>query len=157
MSDARHLIRHLLATLAYRAAKPLRDVPAGFATFKAAGHARSPVEIVAHLADLLDWSLSGARGQSAWRASTPLPWDDEVTRFFAAIAALDAYLASGAEVHVRLEKLLQGPLADALTHVGQLSLLRGLAGAPVRGENFVKAKIETGRVTADQPPPELEF
>lgn len=155
--DARELIRHLLATLAYRAAKPLRDAPDTFAGFKASAQSRTPLEIVAHMGDLLDWALTGARGQPAWRASAPQGWTEESARFFAAVAALDAYLASGAEVHVRFERLLQGPLADAMTHVGQLSLLRGLAGVPVRGENFVKARIAAGQVTADQPPPELEF
>lgn len=151
------LVRHILATIAYRAAKPLRDVPEGFAGFRAAERARTPVEIVSHMGDLVEWSLTAVQGRSVWRATEPLPWDAAVARFFAALAALDAYLASGAEVHATFPRLLQGPLADALTHVGQLSLLRGLAGAPVRGENYVRAAVEIGRVTADQAPPVLEF
>ena len=155
--EDRTLLRHLLATLAYRAAKPLRDVPEGFAGFKASDRARTPVEILAHMGDLLDWALSGARGKMTWRQLAPQPWADEVNRFFASLSAFDAYLASDEEMHVRGEKLIQGPLADALTHVGQLSLLRGLAGAPVRGENYVRAHVEIGRVTVDQAAPQLEF
>lgn len=155
--DVRTLMRHSLATLAYRAAKPLRDVPEGFALFRAGPRARTPLEIVAHMGDLVAWALTAVQGQSTWKASTPAGWTDEVARFFDALAALDAYLASDAEVHATFTRLHQGPLADALTHVGQLSLLRGLAGAPVRGENYVRATIAVGQVTATQPPPVLEF
>lgn len=163
------LLRHAVATLAYRGGKPLRGFPEGFADFRAAPGTRTPVEVLAHLGDLLEWAASQVRGKSTWRSSPPLPWEREKARFFAALATLDGALDSalegeldgepalGAPAAFSAEKLFQGPIADAFTHVGQLALLRRLAGAPVRGENFVRADIVAGRVGAEQSPPALEF
>jgi hypothetical protein len=155
------LLRHAVATLAYRGGKPLRGCPEGFADFRAAPGTRTPAEVLAHLGDLLEWAASQVRGRSTWRSSPPLPWEQETARFFGALAALDdaldGELALGAPAAFSAEKLFQGPIADAFTHVGQLALLRRLAGAPVRGENFVRADIVAGRVGAEQSPPALEF
>jgi len=153
----RALLRHCIATLAYRCAKTLRGAPAGFADFQLPEGARTPAEILAHMGDLLDWALSMARGERAWRDSPPRPWDQEVHRFFAVLGAFDAYLASDAPLHATAEKLFQGPIADALTHVGQLATRRRLAGAPVRGENYFVAEIVAGRVGPDQAAPRREF
>ena len=157
MDSARQLLRHSLATLAYRAAKPLHGAPDSFCKFKASADVRTPVEILAHIGDLLDWALSAARGQQKWRESAPQPWPQETSRFFAALEALDAYLASDAPLGAPPEKLLQAPIADALTHIGQIAMLRRLASAPVRAENYYVARITTGTVGADQPAPVLEF
>src|SRR5271170_994591 len=157
MDSARQLLRHSVAALAYRAAKPLRGAPDNFCKFKASADARTPVEILAHMGDLFDWALSAARGEERWRNSTPLPWSQETDRFFAALAAFDAYLASESPLHAPAEKLFQAPIADALTHVGQIALLRRLAAAPVRAENYYVAKIAVGSVGADQPAPVHEF
>jgi len=154
---SRELLRHTLATLAYRGGKVLRAAPGTFADFRAAPGIRTPAEILAHIGDLLDWGLSIARGEQAWHNSAPLAWADEVQRFFAALEAFDTYVASSADLHAPAEKLFQGPIADALTHVGQLAMLRRLAGAPVRGENYYVARIETGRVGADQATALREF
>jgi hypothetical protein len=151
------LLRHALATLAYRGGKAMKDAPAGFSGFAASPGSRTPGQIQAHLGDLLDWALSIARGEQVWRDTAPLVWEQGVTRFFAGLAALDAFLASGAPLECPPEKLFQGPVADALTHVGQIAMLRRMAGAPVRGENYFKAGIAVGRVGADQPPPNREF
>jgi hypothetical protein len=147
----------MLATLAYRAAKPLRGAPNSFCKFKASADARTPVELLAHMGDLLEWALSAVRGQQKWHEAAPRPWAEEVSRFFAALQALDAYLASDAPLHAPPEKLLQAPIADAFTHVGQIALLRRLAGAPVKAENYYVAKIEIGTVGAEQPAPVQEF
>jgi hypothetical protein len=156
--SSRALLRHTVATVAYRGGKTLRDAPGSFADFHVApGSTRTPVEILAHIGDLFDWALSIARGEQRWHASTPLPWDQEVARFFAALGAFDDYLASPAALTAPAEKLFQGPIADALTHVGQLAMLRRIAGGPVRGENYFKARIETGRVGTDQANPRVEF
>jgi hypothetical protein len=143
---ARDLLRHALAALAYRARKVLRDAPESFATFRV-GEAgvRSPIEILSHMGDVLDWALALARGgEVAWRENALRTWDQEVERFFAALQAFDGFLAQGAVVP--LERLLQGPIADVLTHVGQLAMLRRLAGAPIRGENYFKAEIAAGQL-----------
>ncbi len=151
------LLRHAVATLAYRGGKTLRGSPPGFGDFRVAPGTRTPAEILAHLGDLLDWAASQVRGKTAWRASPPLAWEQEVARFFAALAALDAQLAGGAPPDMQIEKLFQGAIADAFTHVGQLAMLRRIAGAPVRGENYGRADIAAGRVGPEQAPPALEF
>jgi hypothetical protein len=151
----RELLRHTLATLAYRGAKPLRDAPATFANFNGAG--RTPAQILAHLGDLFDWALSMAAGAQQWHDSKPLPWNQETDRFFSALKKFDDYLASSEPLHAPVEKLFQGPVADALTHVGQLAMLRRLAGAAIQGENYFAATIEVGRVGTDQAPPKRTF
>jgi hypothetical protein len=155
--SARQLLRHTLATLAYRGGKAVRGAPDTFGEFHAAQDTRTPGQILAHIGDLLEWALSAARGQQQWRDSTPLPWPDEVRRFFSALEAFDAYLASESPLHAPAEKLFQAPIADALTHIGQIAMLRRLAGVPIRGENYYVAKIAIGSVGADQPAPSQEF
>jgi hypothetical protein len=157
-SDSKlELFRHTLAALAYRAGKSVRNAPDSFAEFHGAEGLRTPIQIVTHMGDLFDWALSIAKGKQAWQNSKPLPWEKEVERFFTALQNFDAFLASGAVAEAPLEKLFQGPVADALTHVGQIAILRRMAGAPVKGENYFKAVITVGRVGADQAAPKLEF
>jgi hypothetical protein len=155
MQNDRVLLRHTLATLAYRATRALENAPASFATFSGAG--KTPAEILAHMGDLFDWALSTAEGKPAWRNSQPLAWEAEQKRFFDALTAFDRFLGSDAELHGEIGRLLQGPVADALTHVGQLAMLRRTAGCPTKGENFYVAAIETGRTGADQPAPRKSF
>jgi hypothetical protein len=155
--STRNLLRHALATIAYRAGKVVRDAPQGYVSFEAGKNCRTPLQILTHIGDLLDWALAMAKGKPAWHDSEPLPWPDEVQRFFDALKKFDDYLASSEALHASPEKLFQGPLADALNHVGQLAMLRRLAGVPIRGENYYKAEIATGRVGKDQPAPQLEF
>jgi|SRR5580700_4214194 hypothetical protein len=153
----RELLRHALATVAYRTSKAVCNAPAGFADFHAGEGVRTPAQILAHIGDLFDWALSIAKGKQAWRDSKPLPWEKEVERFFAALKSLDDFLASNAPVEAPLEKLFQGPIADALTHVGQLAILRRLARAPVKGESYYAAEIVAGRVGTEQSAPKKEF
>jgi hypothetical protein len=154
---ARQLLRHVVATLAYRAGKTLRDSAPGFADYRASESTRTPAQILAHMGDLVDWALSIVSGQQQWHDSEPLPWPQEVNRFFAALAALDAYLASEKPLHGDVGKLFQGGLADAFTHTGQIAMLRRMAGCPVHGENYYVAQIEKGRVGPDQADPVREF
>lgn len=153
----REFLRHTVATLAYRAEKAVRNAPPHFAEFRIAPDSRTPVEILAHMGDLLDWALWLARGEHRWRDATPLPWTEEVDRFFAALEVFDAYLASDAPLGRSIERLFQGPIADALTHTGQLTMLRRAAGAPIRGENYAKANILAGRVGREQSSQRVEF
>jgi hypothetical protein len=156
-NSTRQLFRHTLATLSYRCGKTLRNAPASFAEFQAGAGARTPAQILAHIGDLMDWGLSMANGEKKWNDSKPLPWDEEVNRFFSALKKFDDYLASEAPLQASLENLFQGPVADAFTHSGQIGILRRMAGAPVKGENYFKAEIQTGRVGADQAAPKREF
>ena len=155
--DKRALLRHTVATVAYRGGKAVRDAPAGFASFSPDGTARTPARILAHIGDLFDWALTQARGAEAWNDSTPLEWEREVERFFAAVQRFDDYLASDGPLAVPPERLFQGAVADALTHVGQLALLRRLGGARMKSENYSRADIVAGRVGAAQTPPRREF
>ena len=157
LDDSRALLRHTVATLAYRAAKTLRDVPDGFATFSLGPTTRKPVQIVAHMADLMGWGVRMAQGEYVWRPEGGEDWDTEVRRFFDGLAALDGCLAADDPLGHSAELLIQGPLADALTHVGQLAMLRGAAGAPVRPEAYARAEIVAGRVGMDQAPAGREF
>jgi hypothetical protein len=150
------MLRHTVATVAYRGGKALRGAPPGFASCRV-GDSRTAGELLAHVGDLFDWALSIATGREAWHDSKPLPWDREVERFFATLAAFDACLASEEPLHGEAERLFQGPVADALTHVGQIAMLRRLAGAPVRGENYFRADIAEGRVGPEQSAPKREF
>lgn len=155
--EKRVLLRHTLATIAYRGGKTVRGVPAGFAAFRPGPGSRSAAEILAHVGDLFDWAVALAGGRHVWHDSKPLPWDDEVARFFTGIARLDAVLASDADSGSTAEALFQGPIADALTHIGQLAMMRRLAGSPVRGENYHRAEIVIGRVGEAQADPRREF
>lgn len=156
MTD-REILRHTVATLAYRAGKAVRDAPSLFASFAVASGSRTPEQILGHMGDLFDWALSMAKGKQTWRNSTPLPWDQEVARFFAALEAFDAYLGSDEPLGLPIERLFQGPIADALTHTGQLTMLRRLAGSPIKAENYAKAAIASGAVGLTQPAPRVEF
>jgi hypothetical protein len=153
----REMLRHTLATLAYRGAKAVRGAPDSFAAFKASKTTRTPAEILAHVGDLLDWALSIAKGKEAWHNSKPKSWKLEVKRFHAALKRFDKQLAGRQKLGASCERIFQGPIADALTHVGQIAMLRRLAGAPVKGENYSRAKIEAGHVGANQEKPKREF
>jgi hypothetical protein len=155
--SARAMLRHTLATLAYRGGKAVRDAPEGFAQFRIGDRTRTPGQLLAHVSDLLDWGLWLAKGEHKWHDSEPLDWNQGTLRFFAALEALGAYLRSDAPLQSPPEKLFQGPIADALTHIGQIALLRRLAGAPVLGENYFLARISSDRVGADQPAAIKEF
>jgi hypothetical protein len=153
----RELLRHALATVAYRGGKAIRNAPERFAVFHSHEGVRSPGRILAHMGDLMEWALSMAAGKQAWHDSKPLPWDKEVERFFEGLKKFDDYLASNETVQASPEKLLQGPIADALTHVGQLAMLRRMAGDSMKSENYFDAEIASGRVGADQVKPKQEF
>src|ERR1044072_1974524 len=153
----REMLRHTVATLAYRGAKAARGASDSFADFKASESTRTPVEILAHIGDLLYWALSIAEGNETWNNAEPLPWSQEIERFHAALAKFDQYLGSDRELSASCERMFQGPIADALTHVGQIAMLRRLAGEPIKGENYSRAKIEAGRVGSEQVQPKREF
>ena len=155
----RLFLRHTLATLAYRAGKTVRGTPAAFGEYRADEHSPRVVEILAHMGDLMDWVLTQLQGSVRWNNSTPLPWDAEIERFFAAIGAADRHLADGLPIGYDPARMFQGGIADALTHTGQLAMLRRLSGYKMKGENYARADIEVGRVGLEQVPadPKNEF
>lgn len=153
----RQLLRHTVATLAYRGGKVLRGAPDNFSAFSCGGGCRSAGEILSHIGDLLDWALLIAKGEAKWRDAKPQKWNEDVARFHAGLTAFDQYLGSGQPLGATLEKLFQGPIADALTHVGQIAIMRRLAGSPVKGENYFVADIAAGRLGPEQTPAKREF
>jgi hypothetical protein len=153
----RELLRHAVATVAYRGGKALRGAPESFAMFRIGDATRPPVKLVAHIGDLYDWALLMAKGTNRWNDSEPLPWNQEVERFFASLRTFDEYLASSEPLRASIEKLFQGPVADSLTHIGQLAMLRRIAGAPIRAENYAVAEIVAGRTGPDQAAARREF
>lgn len=159
MSDHdRALLRHMAATLAYRGGKVLRDAPAGFGEFTAPGVLNRPRVLLSHVADLVEWACRACEGdEDAYVIGEPGTWEGEVARFYAALSWLDRAAQRSAPITVPFTRLFQAPIADALSHIGQLALLRRMAGAPVRGESFRKADIVAGRVGPDQTAPEREF
>ena len=157
MDDKRALLRHTVATVAYRGGKAVRGAPASFAAYSADGTPRTAVKILAHIGDLFDWALSQAAGAEAWNDSPPLEWDREVERFFGTLQRFDQFLASDAPLAAPPERIFQGAIADALTHIGQLAMLRRLAGSRIKSENYSRAEIVAGRVGADQSSPRREF
>lgn len=150
-------IRHALATLAYRLGKVLRDTPAEFRDFRAAETVRTPGEILAHIGDLMDWALAQVEGRKDWHNSTPLAWEKETARFFAAMQALDERIAEHGPGPANAERLFQSAIADAFTHTGQIAMLRRMAGIPVRGENYSAADIQAGRLGPEQAAARIEF
>jgi hypothetical protein len=157
MDDRRSLLRHTVATVAYRGGKAVRGAPASFASYSGDESDRTAVRILAHIGDLYDWALTQAKGAEAWKDSTPLEWDREVERFFATLQRFDDYLASDAPLAAPVEKLFQGAIADSLAHIGQLAILRRLGGARMKSENYSKADIVAGRVGNEQTAPRREF
>ena len=157
MDTTRAFLRHTVATVAYRGGKAVRGAPASFASYTPDGSDRTVARILAHVGDLYDWALSQARGAEGWNDSTPLEWDAEVARFFSTLQRFDEYLVSDAPLAASAETLFQGAIADSLTHVGQLAMLRRLAGARMKSENYSRAEIVAGRVGPDQTAARREF
>jgi hypothetical protein len=151
------LLRHTVATVAYRAAKALRGAPQGFAEYKCNEGTRQPIHILAHMGDLYDWALSIAQGREEWNDAKPLAWEQEVERFFRALKTFDDLLASGTPIASAPEKLFQGAIADSLTHIGQIAMQRRMYGSPIKGESYFRAEITAGRLGMDQAAPRREF
>lgn len=157
MESDRQFLRHALATLAYRGGKAIRGVPSGFGAFNISPGTRTPLEILAHIGDLFEWMVHLMDGRHVWQDTPPLSWEEQVERFHRLLGELDVLLASDMPLETSAQRLFQGPVADALTHVGQIAMLRRLADSPIRGENFFKADIVTGRTGPEQTAPRREF
>jgi hypothetical protein len=157
MDKNNEMLRHTVATLAYRAGKALRGAPPEFASFRAGDGSRTPAEILSHMGDLFDWALTMTDGKPQWRSAEPMPWNESLARLFRLLDTFDRRLASDVPLSHPPQQVFQGPIADALTHTGQIAMLRRLAGCPVRGESYFQADIVTGRTGAEQSPPKFEF
>lgn len=154
MDNKRKLLNHFLAALAYRTQKALRDAPEDFGSFRIMEGVRTPAELVCHMTGVLGYARTHFIGGSYW-AEDLESLNDEIKRFHEMLGMLAQHLRNGDALlgGMTEERLLQGPFSDAMTHAGQLALLRRLAGAPVPPENFIVAKIEPDRLGPDQPEP----
>ncbi len=153
MNEKRAMLRHFLATLAYRTQKALRGAPASFGAFRAGEQVRTPAEVVRHMSSVLGYARTFFVG-GRYRPEPLRDLSAEVTRFHAMLEDLARHLASGTELHgTTEERILQGPFADAMTHAGQLAMLRRLAGSPVPPENFLEAAVDPANLGPAQPEP----
>lgn len=155
MDAKQQFLRHTLAALAYRANRAIEGAPAEFSSFDGCG--RTPLQILAHMGDLFDWAISIANGHEQWKASPHLGWDEERARFFRLLGSFDEVVSRVELPAGMAERLFQGPIADALTHTGQIAMLRRLAGCKMKGENYFLARVEAGKTSASQPIPEKTF
>jgi hypothetical protein len=153
MNEKRQILRHFLGALAYRTQKALRGSPDDFAAFDAGGGVRTPMELVRHMASVLGYARTFFIGGSY----SPQPLDsfkDEIERLHENLVDLRNDLDSGRPmIDTTEERMLQGPFSDAMTHVGQLAMLRRLHGKPVPSENFILADVSAENVSSDQPDP----
>jgi hypothetical protein len=149
--EKRALLRHFLAALAYRTQKAVRGAPEGFADFEAGAGTRTPRELVRHMTGVIGYARTFFVG-GVFRADPLATFEDEIERFHAVVAGLAQDLAAGTPLNeLTPEQLLQGPFADAMTHAGQIALMRRLAGSPVGSENFIFADVNAERLGTDQP------
>ena len=154
MTEKRSLLVHFLAALAYRTQKALRGAPPEFAEFRAMKDVRTPAELVRHMTSVLGYSRTFFIGGQYW--PEPLPtFDEEIQRFHAMLGLLAKHIGNGDQLQAGIteERLLQGPFSDAMTHAGQLAMLRRMAGNPVPPENFVVANVNPERLGPDQAEP----
>jgi len=153
MNDKRAMTRHFLASLAYRTQKAVRDTPPDYADFRTEKGVRTPHELLLHMTGVLTY----ARGRFTQDETRPkmLPtFEAEIARFHEVLGDLSTLLASDAPlVDTTPEQLLQGPFSDAMTHAGQLAMLKRLAGCPIPPENFIEADVDAENVGPEQAAP----
>lgn len=150
VDETRRVLRHFLAALAYRTQKALRDAPPGFADFQAGAGARTPRELVRHMASVLGYARTFFIG-GIFQPQPLESFQAEIERFHEIIGDLAAHLSRGTPLRdLTYDQLLQGPFSDAMTHAGQIAMLRRLAGSPVASENFLFADISADRLGSDQ-------
>lgn len=157
MNNDLQLLRHMLAVIAYRGGKVLRAAPDGFGNTRVREDTRSAVESLSHINDTLQWGLTAVHADQQWQEQPHGEWCDQVDRFFDVLKRFDDELKQINELPCSAERLIAGPLADSLTHIGQLSTLRKLAGSAIMGENYFVADIQTGNVGPNQATPNREF
>jgi hypothetical protein len=150
MTESRKLLQHFLAAIAYRTQKALRDAPLGYAEFRPSPTSRTPYELLWHMTGLIGYARTMLHG-GEFAPPRLATLEAEVERFHATLELLSRDFADGSlEARISDEQFLQGPLADTMTHVGQLAYLRRLYGDPVPSENFIFASIDAVNLTREQ-------
>ncbi len=153
MDEKRQMLRHFLAALAYRTQKALRGAPSDFSSFRAGHNVRTPHELIRHMDSVLGYARTHFIG-GTYRPPEFSEFKEAVLHFHGVLADLARHLELGTEFKVITpEVMLQGPFSDAMTHAGQLAMLRRLAVNPVPSENFIFAEISVENLGPDQPLP----
>ncbi len=152
MDEKRRLLRHFLAALAYRTQKALRGAGPEFASFRAAPGVRTPHELLRHMTSVLGYARTRFTGGRYWPHILPTV-QEEMDRFHEMVESLSDHIDRSEFCEITPEQLLQGPLADAMTHAGQIAMLRRMAGSPIPPENFIEARIDSTNLSQDQPEP----
>jgi hypothetical protein len=153
MDDKQHMLHHFLAVLAYRTQKALRGAPDSFADFEAGCEVRTPHWLVMHMTSVLGYALTRFEG-GEYRPQQLPDFQSEILRFHRKLEALAQHLEAGTPLQdTTPERMLQGPFSDAMTHAGQLAMLRRLSGSPVPPENFIAADVDPENLGPDQPAP----
>ena len=150
------LLRHMLATIAYRFQKTVRNTTEEFGVFRNTRDTRTPIEIINHMYDVLNKTKIFIEKERYDKTSTAqLELRLEIERFHRVLNNLDVVL-SEKELDIKFSKrLLQGPLSDVLCHIGQIAMLSGQSGNKIKGEDFFSAKIMTGNTSSEQALPKL--
>ncbi len=153
MDEQRKMLMHFLAALAYRTQKALRGASPEFANFSAGGKVRTPLELVRHMDSVLGYARTFIIGGS-YRPPQTADFAEAIASFHQVVEDLARHLDAGSKMHgITPEVMLQGPFSDAMTHAGQLAMLRRLAGDPVPPENFIYATISPDNLGPNQPMP----
>ena len=143
-ADTTRILRHMVATIAYRSSRSLRDGPPGFSDVRLPGESKSAAELLLHMTNVLAFALATVTNTDRIRHE-PLEWSGEVDRFYSQLGDLDSKLAGTVEIEPEMDlRLVQGPLSDVLTHIGQLHAMRRASGAPIAATNYIKAEIHIG-------------
>ncbi len=153
MNESRALLKHFLAAIAYRTQKALRGAPPDFGDFRVGPTSRTPHELLWHMTGLIGYARTTFHG-GTFAPPRLGTLQEEIDRFHGMLETLrgdfdDASLTAS----ITDAQLLHGPLADTMTHVGQLAFLRRLHGSPVPSENFIFASISEHNLGPNQAEP----
>lgn len=140
-------LRHTLSTIGYRFQKSVKYRNQEFEDFSLGKGSRSPKEIVNHMYAVLSSTTFYLLEEKRQKKSPEkLSLDLEIDRFNEELKNLDQLLSEKDLPINYSKKLLQGPLSDILTHIGQIAMLSRLNNQPIEGEDFSAATISTIKV-----------
>lgn len=152
MSNKSEMLRHFLASIAYRATKAIKNAPDNYPTFNLGKGVKTPLRILHHITGVLTYAHSFFEHYETTHFEVK-SWSAEINELYKILSKLDVSIQEKNPNKVTEEQLLQGPFSDAMTHVGQLSMLRRMVDSPIPSENFIFADIRKGEVGPDQPDP----
>ncbi len=140
MNQNSHFIQHFLKVLSYRFEKAIHNAAESYPKH-ASGHGiRTPLELLGHMNGVLEFAISSLKNQP--RRNIPeQSWQEQITLYYEKLKELNQLMQENSFDTDTLERILQGPLADAMTHIGQLAMMRRLANSAIAGENYFAADM----------------